>query len=119
VDKPPSWEYYFHPPTEAEWRQLEFLCQLAGVPSDALDELAVADMNDGGMGSLRLAPSGVDTPARRMSRQGAEFEYADDDGVLVQVSLNLDEQGQLFELDSWKVDFKPLINRRVPGEGER
>jgi hypothetical protein len=28
--------------------------------------------------------------------------------VLVSVALNVDQRGELFELDLWKVDFSPL-----------
>jgi hypothetical protein len=32
--------------------------------------------------------------------------------VPVSVALNLDEQGELYELDIWKMDFSPL--QRIP-----
>ena len=34
---------------------------------------------------------------------------ADADGVPVRVTLCLDNQDQLFELELWKVDFSPII----------
>lgn len=69
---------------------------------------AVREMRDGGMGSLRF--SGSDE--RRYGGTLAEAEFKDADGTAVSVALMLDEIGELFELDIWKVDFSPLI--RVP-----
>lgn len=64
----------------------------------------VHDFRDGGMGGLRFAgPEG-----RSLGRKVAEAEYVDVDGVTVSIVLNADQNGQLFELDIWKVDFSPL-----------
>ena len=41
-----------------------------------------------------------------------EADYYDLDGVLVSISVNLDINGELFEMDFWKVDFSSL--RRYP-----
>lgn len=69
---------------------------------------SVQDMRDGGMGSLRF--SGAER--RRFGSTLAEAEFRDADGTLVSVALMLDEAGELFELDIWKVDFSPLL--RIP-----
>ena len=61
-------------------------------------------MSDGDMGSIRFNSS----PPRAMGKQIVETEYADSDGVLVSIALNIDTQGRLYELDFWKVDFAPL-----------
>ena len=84
--------------------------------ADWLTDLKVSDMDDGGMGSLRLAPSGIDSRGRRYGRTAAELEFEDVDGVKVLVSLNLDEVGAPFELAIWTVDFSPLM--RLPGGSE-
>lgn len=81
---------------------------LAPSVTASLDEALVVDMQDGGMGSIRF----LDGADRRRSRSLAEAEYADDDGVLVSIELNVDQNNKLFELDFWKVDFSPL--RRYP-----
>ena len=47
-----------------------------------------------------------------MGRELVAANYVDEDGILVSVSLNLDQQGEPFEIDMWKVDFSPL--RRFP-----
>ena len=64
--------------------------------------LRVADMDDGGMGSLRFASI---SPDPRYGRTLCEAWFRDADGVPVVVSLNVDQNDELFELDSWKVDF--------------
>jgi len=68
----------------------------------------VADMDDGGMGSIRF----VHSKPRSFGKRLAEADYVDSDGGLVSIALNADSKGQLFELDFWKVDFSPL--RRYP-----
>jgi hypothetical protein len=64
----------------------------------------VEEMNDGGMGSLRF----VGSANRRLGACVGEAEFDDADGVTVSVALNIDQRGELFELDVWKVDFSPL-----------
>jgi hypothetical protein len=88
---------------------------LAGVyPAEALEGVLmnsrVADMQDGGMGSIRFLGSGPFGMAL------VEAQYADTDGVLVSIAVNGDKQGQLFELDFWKVDFSPL--KRYPNPSD-
>jgi hypothetical protein len=68
----------------------------------------VADMHDGGMGSIRF----VQPEPQPFGKELAEAQYVDSDGVLVSIALNTDIMGRLFELDFWKVDFSPL--RRYP-----
>jgi hypothetical protein len=83
---------------------------LAGTPfagkTRRLSGALVQDMSDGGMGSIQFCrPS----PAKRMFAQEiSEGSFHDSDGVLVSVTLNADQFGELFELDLWKVDFSPL-----------
>lgn len=72
-----------------------------------LAKATVFDMDDGGMGSLRFVPS--DDRRREFGSEISNAEFADDDGVLVSLALYLDQFGQLFELDSWKVNFEPLV----------
>jgi hypothetical protein len=79
--------------------------------ADFLDAARVRDMLDGGMGSLRFA-----TPADRLggtpARATPDAWYVDTDGVPVSFCLMLDQHGELYELDAWKVDFSAL--RRYP-----
>jgi hypothetical protein len=88
---------------------------LAGVyPAEALEGVLmnsrVADMQDGGMGSIRFLGSGPFGMAL------VEAQYLDSDEVLVSIAVNGDKQGQLFELDFWKVDFSPL--KRYPNPSD-
>ena len=76
----------------------------------SLSERRVQEMNDGGMGSLRFRTA--DNRQRHFSKKIAEAEFTDQDGTLVSAVVNLDEIGELFELDIWRVDFSPL--KRYP-----
>ena len=64
----------------------------------------VAEMPDGGMGSIRF----VGDESRELGRLLAEAEYLDDDGILVSIVVNADKAGRLFEIDFLKVDFSAL-----------
>ncbi len=75
-------------------------------------ELFAVNLNDGGMGSVRLTDR-LDRP-RKMGRELVTAHYIDADGVPVIISVNLDEDGQLFEIDFWKVDFSPLERYPTP-----
>ncbi len=70
--------------------------------------LLVRSMEDGGMGSFRLMPHGISDENRLYGRTVSEYQFVDDDGVTVLASLNVDEAGELFEVDIWKTDFSPL-----------
>jgi hypothetical protein len=90
---------------------------LAGVyPAETLESALrssrVADMQDGGMGSIRFLGSGPKSFGMAL----VEAQYLDSDGVLVSITVNADKQGQLFELDFWKVDFSPL--KRYPNPSD-
>lgn len=73
-----------------------------------LPELYVAEIDDGGMGSCRLFPAGVSCQSRRFQKQIAHGTFRDADGCEVSTTINIAEDGHLFELDVWKVDFTPL-----------
>jgi hypothetical protein len=90
---------------------------LAGVyPAETLESALrnsrVADMQDGGMGSIRFLGFGPKSFGMAL----VEAQYLDSDGVLVSITVNADKQGQLFELDFWKVDFSPL--KRYPNPSD-
>jgi hypothetical protein len=75
-----------------------------------IPECLVEEMQDGNMGSLKFVTS--ESRHRRFGEKIAEAEFVDEDGVLVSATINLDDRGNLFELDLWKVDFSPL--KRYP-----
>jgi hypothetical protein len=79
-----------------------------------LDSLDVQEMSDGGMGSLYFAWPGKDAHVRRFGRRIAELQLDDADGVAVVASLNVDKDGDLFELDIWKTNFEPVIRLTPP-----
>ena len=72
----------------------------------------VKDMEDGGMGGIRF----VRPDRRRFGTELVRVEYQDSDGVLVSITLNTDDYGDLLELDFWKVDFSPLKRYPRPEE---
>jgi hypothetical protein len=43
-------------------------------------------------------------------------EYLDQDGIVVRISIVTDEQGELYEVDFWKVYFSPLIRYPAPNQ---
>lgn len=106
----------FRKPTEAERQLVVALAERASglqLREGWLDRFVVEEMNDGGMGSLRLSdPSHMSEGSQRFGRTASEYRLRDEDGVEILASLNLDTAGEPFELDMWKVDFSPVI--RVP-----
>ena len=71
---------------------------------DKLGSAIVTDMADGGMGSLRFIRS---TP-QRMGGVLCEAETSDSDNIPLVISINLDKEDHLFELDIWKVNYTSL-----------
>ncbi|MEQ1921259.1 MAG: hypothetical protein ABL952_02010 [Pyrinomonadaceae bacterium] len=104
-------------PLQKELRLLERLIEKANIPilsPDWKDSILVQSMDDGDMGSLLLFPKSDVAERRSFGRVASEVEYIDDDGIPVLVSLNLDKEGELFEVDSWKVDFSSI--KRLPDD---
>ncbi len=102
-------------PSPKEFMHLEFLvgeADLSEASEAILESLKVADIDDGGMGSLRLFPKGSDDRTERIGKRASTCQFTDEDGVEVVASLNLDKHGNLYELDMWKADFGKLI--RIP-----
>lgn len=79
-----------------------YLFEKAGLSLD-LNTLLVHPMKDGGMGSLSIAPIG-----RSYGSSAAQCDFSDGDGAPVLAELTLDEAGEPFEIDIWKVDFSPM-----------
>jgi hypothetical protein len=69
-----------------------------------LEALTVEELDDEGMGSLQF----VSKEKRKLYKTIAEAEFNDEDGVPVFLSLGIDCQGELFELDIWKADFSAV-----------
>ncbi|RIJ77273.1 hypothetical protein D1871_07735 [Nakamurella silvestris] len=66
----------------------------------------VEDMNDGSMGSLRFCHS---HGPQAFGREVGAVEVLDLDGKPVSVSVNLDRNENLFEIDVFKCDSSPTI----------
>lgn len=93
--------------------EIELIKNLLASNAFALEEFIleaenywVQEMKDGGMGSLRFVAE--DDKERSLGETIAESEFIDEDEVPVMVSLSLDNNGDFFELDLWKVDFSPV-----------
>jgi hypothetical protein len=87
------------------------LASAAGLPDTlttpaALDAYQVREMLDGGMGSIRFVAATEGRTGK--TSYVAERFYNDVDGVLVCFSLFLDDHGEPWQIDSWKVDFSAL-----------
>lgn len=98
-------------PTIQEERLLELLVKKSAIaiPESWKEGLLVCPMDDGEMGSLRLFPKGKVSEGRVLGEQVSDFQFTDLDGVEVIASLNIDNEGNLFELDIWKTDFGKLL----------
>ncbi len=73
-----------------------------------INSLKVMEMNDGGMGSLYFVSDKKLRNERLFGGTIAEKVFYDTDGVMLSITLNVDKEGILYELDIWKVDFSPL-----------
>lgn len=95
-----------------EERLLFFLVNKSDIqiPTSLLTEIRVKPLKDGGMGSLLLIPKGLTFDSERFfGKRISECQFIDKDKINVIASLNIDDKGNLFELDIWKTDFSPLI----------
>lgn len=75
----------------------------------SIDDIMVEVMNDGDMGSLYIVYPNKQRPTRRMKECIAEKEFFDSDNIPISVTLNVDDDDDLFEIDIWKVDSSPVI----------
>lgn len=98
-------------PLEEEIKLISYLLRKSdlSIPLNWEETLIVSPMKDGNMGSLYLFPEGIINMERHMGRKVSESIFIDEDGVDVIVSLNVDEDNKLFELDIWKTNFDRLI----------
>jgi hypothetical protein len=102
-------------PTETELELIEKLIVKANIfySDEWKSTLLVRPYNDDGMGSLLLIPMGIEKIERSFGKTVSEIQFNDIDGVNILVSLNLDSENRLYELDIWKVDFSPVQNLRL------
>jgi hypothetical protein len=79
--------------------------------TQSVNNLLVEEMEDGGMGSLRFISEGEG----KFGSVAVEKDFMDVDGIPVFVSIYIDTDGELFELDIWKTDYSPLKQFPHPG----
>lgn len=73
-----------------------------------LATIKVQTMADGGMGSIRFYNGRPRSPLD-YGGEIAEAAFQDADGVPVSITLSVDRDGDLFEMDVFKADFSSLI----------
>lgn len=102
----------FRKPYPVELKLIEFLIIKSEVPffEGWKENLLVIPLNDGKMGSLELISINLINEDRVFGKQISDFQFKDKDNVDVIASLNIDNFGNLFELDMWKTDFSPLLH---------
>lgn len=96
--------------SEKEKKLLEKLVEKASdkFTKEISENLLVQNLDDGQMGSLKFYNPLNEN--RVFGSQVSELSFTDLDDVPVIVTLYLDNYGDLFEIDIWKVDFSPTIN---------
>lgn len=98
---------------------MEFLLQKIHREDLYNEMLQVMEMKDE-MGSLYFCRSDKLRSQRKMGSQLIVYEIKDLDEIPISISINIDKDKQLFELDVWKVDFsKPIILNRLVELKER
>lgn len=96
-------------PTQEELNIIGFLMVKANYNmANWADGLMVRDI-PGGMGSIELLYNNIDNYSRKFGKQISEICFKDIDDIDVIVSLYVDENNLLYELDVWKVNFSNLI----------
>lgn len=79
-------------------------CMLGDSYKFDLEIMQVYDMDDGGMGSIRFVNDNG-----KMFKCIAEKQFYDEDGIPILVSININFENKLYELDIWKADFTKVI----------
>jgi len=74
-----------------------------------LNQQKVIEMNDDGMGSLYFVHPFKTYEQRLMKKCVIEKQFIDSDRTPILVSLNVDDEDLLFELDIWKADFSKVL----------
>ncbi|WPU95704.1 hypothetical protein SNE25_09255 [Mucilaginibacter sabulilitoris] len=77
-----------------------------------ISKSTVQEMDDGGMGSLKFLYN--DGKMRKFHKGIANISILDIDEVPVSFAINVDDNGDLFELDVFKGDFSPLQQFPIP-----
>lgn len=106
------WSFKMRLPTDQEYNLIKELIFLS--KKDylyiQLENLMVAELEDGKMGSLSLMSNGIQNKGNKQIELCSEKIFKDVDEVTVIASLYIDVKGNLYELDIWKVDYSPIIS---------
>jgi hypothetical protein len=70
----------------------------------------VENLGEGGLGGIQLSSKGE--PVQEL----VEADYVDEDGGKVLITLTANAEGQLFDLDIWKMDFSSLKRYPAPAQ---
>lgn len=97
-------------PSKKETQIINYLVLKAHYFKDGWNiNLRVTEMNDG-MGSLLIIPQEQINKKCLFKRQISELKFKDIDNIDVIISLNIDQEGFLFELDIWKMNYEKIIS---------
>jgi hypothetical protein len=98
-------------PTPGELHLIEKLISMTNHHKsykEQLKALRVAQMDDGGMGSLKLSFDDT-VPDQTFGEELSSFTFNDTDGTQVIATLYANVHGTPYELDMWKTDYSPLL----------
>jgi len=89
---------------------IEYLARKAKYPlvKNWYNKYKALPMNDGGMGSIILIPDNLPQQDRFFNAQISDCLLKDIDNMDILISLNIDQNDFLFELDIWKCDYSPV-----------
>lgn len=96
-------------PSREELDIIRYLVDKADYNNDNWQEGLMVRKLPEGMGSLKLLYPNIDEWKRQFGRQISDVCFKDVDGVDVIVSLYVDTDNRLYELDVWKTDYSDLI----------
>jgi hypothetical protein len=74
--------------------------------TNQLPHSIVEEMNDGGMGSLKFLS--VKDVKSIMKDEVARIDLRDIDGINLSITININTDGEIYELDVFKGDSSPL-----------
>ncbi|MFC0821213.1 DUF6984 family protein [Moraxella marmotae] len=93
-----------------ELKVIKYLLSFVKLPykiNTPIKKILVTDLNDGGMGSFEFF--GKTKSKRTFGMPLIEADTYDIDGRKVMLQLSVDNEGYLYQLDSWTSDFNPLV----------
>lgn len=106
-------EFKTRPIKEAELTLIQFLLKHIKADINRFPiSNTVFEYEGGKMGSINL----VNSNQGEYKGDIAIAQYIDSDGVIVMITLTIDSNNQLLDLDFWKVNFEKLITYPTPDD---